>query len=606
LPSARRAAHRALASALEVGAGRAGYEPDSRAWHLAAAAMGDDDQAADALELSALSARARRGSSAAARAFERSARLTASRSKRARRLYEAALDFLFTPEAQRAGPLLFEALSLIDDPLLRADVQRARAVAEMFRGPSEVNIETLIAEADLVEPIDVGRAAAMRADACMASTMVGDVARTLELARRAHESAQQAGPHAVAVSQAVLANALILSGQSQKAQAYLDFAREAFERDGLPPFPFLLHMIQTLGHAATWVEEYDQARQFLGAMVSAARAQSAAAGLAFALSCLSELDYRTGKWAEAYAHAAESERIATELGERNEVPFALVCLARVEAASGREAECQAHVAQALHISRELGSGSIEVYAGSVLGLLELGLGRPRQALAHLGPLALLVDRFQLAEPNVVPWAADHIEALVRAGDTSSAQAALASFERQAVATERRWALAESARCRGLLASDDEFEDCFEEALRWLDGRVALFETARARLCLGERQRRARRVGPARESLTAALAGFEQLGAQPWALRARQELRASGARLGPLADQPVQRLTAQELQVALAVASGATNREVAASLFLSPKTVDFHLGKVYRKLQVRSRSELAALLAGPRSVISKSV
>jgi DNA-binding CsgD family transcriptional regulator len=256
------------------------------------------------------------------------------------------------------------------------------------------------------------------------------------------------------------------------------------------------------------------------------------------------------------------------------------------------------VLQALEVSRHLGSGSIEVYARATLGLLELGLGYPDRALLQLDPLARLVERYQLAEPNVVQWASDFVEALHRTGDTVAARAALATFERQARATGHRWALGESARCRGLLADEVLFEECFAEALEALDETVAVFERARTLLCLGERRRRARRVSQARESLLAALVGFEQLGAQPWIKRTRRELRAAGARLGPLPAQPIQQLTAQELQVALAVAAGATNREVAASLFLSPKTVEFHLGKVYRKLDVRSRSGLAAFLTYP--------
>jgi DNA-binding CsgD family transcriptional regulator len=338
-------------------------------------------------------------------------------------------------------------------------------------------------------------------------------------------------------------------------------------------------------------------------VVTSARDQSAPGGLAFPLACLSELEYRTGRWIDAYALATESQRIATEVGERNELSFSLVCLARVEAATGREGECRAHVWQALDISRELGTGSIEIYARATLGLLELGLGHADRALRHLESVARLIERSGLADPNVVQWASDFIEALVCAGETTAAQAALVTFERQARDTEHRWALGESARCRGLLADDAHFDECFTEAMHWLGGEAAVFERGRTLLCLGERQRRARRIGQARESLVAALEGFEQLGAQPWIKRTRRELRAAGARLGPVAEQPVKRLTPQELQVALVVASGATNREAAASLFLSPKTVDFHLGKVYRKLDVRSRSELTAFMTRQEHVPS---
>ncbi len=180
-------------------------------------------------------------------------------------------------------------------------------------------------------------------------------------------------------------------------------------------------------------------------------------------------------------------------------------------------------------------------------------------------------------------------------DAAGAQKALATFESQARATDSRWALGESARCHGLLSDDEGFEGHFAEALGWLNEDDAVFERARTMLCLGERRRRARRVSEARDALVAALGGFEQLGAQCWALRTRRELYAAGARLAPVREHAIQELTPQELQVALAAAAGGTNREIAANLFLSPKTVDFHLGKVYRKLEVHSRTQLAALM-----------
>jgi DNA-binding CsgD family transcriptional regulator len=589
-PAARRAAHRALAEALD-----ARRAPDSRAWHFAAAALGHDEVAAAALERSAVSARLRRGNAAAARAFERAARLSADPEARARRLYEAGLDLLSTVQPDRATQLLAEALSLTEDAGCRCDIVRARAMADMFRGSPEENIDNLVKEADNIEPLDPRRAAILRSDACVASTMTGNVGKALLLAERALQAARIAGPQAAALSESMLANALILAGRVREARPYLEAGWEVFRRDGLPPVPFRLHVVQSLGHTATWLENYDKARRFLNDVVSSARDQGAVAGLTFPLSCLSEVEYRTGRWASAYALAAESERISEVVGGRNELSFSLVCLARVEAGIGREDDCRAHLTEAAAISRELAIGSIEVYVRATSGLLELGLGHPDRALVHLEPLSRLVERFQLGHPNVVQWGSDFVESLARSGDTDGAQKALATFELLGRASDSHWALGEAARCHGLLADDDGFEAHFAEALGWLDEDDAVFERARTMLCLGERRRRARRVGEARDALVSALAGFEQLGAQCWILRTRRELSATGARLGPAPEPAVQQLTPQELQVALAAAAGATNREIAANLFLSPKTVDFHLGKVYRKLEVRSRSQLAALM-----------
>jgi DNA-binding CsgD family transcriptional regulator/tetratricopeptide (TPR) repeat protein len=595
-PGARRAAHRALAEALD-----AHRAPDSRAWHLASATLGHDEQAALALEGSAANARERRGSAAAARAFERAARISADPEARARRLFEAAVDLLSTAEPGRARELLSEALELSTDVLRRSDIVRTLAMADMFRGSPESTVEMLSAEADRIEPLDRGRAAVMRADACVAITMTGDVGKTLALAERAQSTAPLGGPHTAALAQSMLANALVLAGRVSEARPYLGAARGAFTRDGLPPVPFRHHLVQTLGHSAIWLGEHVEARRFLGDVVTSARQQSAVAGLAFPLACLSELEYRTGRWTIAYALADDSVRMATEVGARSQLAFSLVCLARVEAGIGKQDDCRAHLRDALAISRELSVGSIEVYARSVAGLLELSLGNPDRAVLELGPLSRLVDRWKLAHPDVVQWGSDFVEALARGGDPVAAQAALDSFERQARATESRWGMGEAARCRGLLADADGFEKCFADALEWLQDDVAVFERARTLLCLGERRRRSRRLGPARDALGLALAGFEQLGAQPWILRTRRELHATGARLGPPPEQPVQRLTPQELQVAIIAATGATNREIAASLFLSPKTVDFHLGKVYRKLEVRSRSQLTVYITSREDI-----
>ncbi len=185
------------------------------------------------------------------------------------------------------------------------------------------------------------------------------------------------------------------------------------------------------------------------------------------------------------------------------------------------------------------------------------------------------------------------------GRREEAETALHLFDQQAQRTERIFARAAVARCRGLLADDDHFDTHFAEALTCHDLTHTPFERARTELRLGERLRRARRRGESRFPLRAALDTFERLGAVPWADRARAELRASGENRAPRGTPTAQRLTSQELQVAFAIAEGATNREAAAVLFISPKTVEFHLGNVYRKLGIRSRSELILLVAAER-------
>ena len=173
-------------------------------------------------------------------------------------------------------------------------------------------------------------------------------------------------------------------------------------------------------------------------------------------------------------------------------------------------------------------------------------------------------------------------------------AAVETLERVAPRTRQAWGLAALARCRGLL--DDAFDAPFAESIDTFAELGLRFEEARARLCYGERLRRAGRRVDAREQLRAALALFERMRAQSWAERVRDELRASGETLPVRPDADAAgRLTPQELNVALAVAAGASNREVAARLFLSVKTVEAHLHRVFRKLEIESRDQLARVL-----------
>ena len=204
--------------------------------------------------------------------------------------------------------------------------------------------------------------------------------------------------------------------------------------------------------------------------------------------------------------------------------------------------------------------------------------------------------------GVVQWAPDLVETHVRGGRDADAEGLVETFHRHALEVGRAWPLATAARCRGLLASEGEFASAFDEALAHHAAHPSPFERARTELVYGERLRRTRRRVEAREHLKAAVQAFDHLGAAPWAERARAELGASGASLRPRDPAARDKLTPQELQVALIVAEGKTNREAAAALFLSTKTVEFHLHNAFRKLGVRSRTELARLVASDDPVL----
>jgi DNA-binding CsgD family transcriptional regulator len=243
---------------------------------------------------------------------------------------------------------------------------------------------------------------------------------------------------------------------------------------------------------------------------------------------------------------------------------------RLEAVRGRSERCREKAIAAF----QLDAPGLREPICLWLGLLELGHGDPHAALAHL----------EHARPGP-----DYVEALVRVGRCDEARRAL-----EALSASTPSVRAAVARCRGLL--DAHFDEHFAQALVWHALAPDEFEAARTLLCLGERLRRDRRRREARPPLRAALEAFERLDARGWATRAQDELEASGQTIRPRDAWDEESLTAQEQRIAALAASGATNREVAARLFLSPKTVETHLSRVYRKLDVRSRTELAGRLA----------
>jgi DNA-binding CsgD family transcriptional regulator len=581
----RRGAHAALAAAAPEGS-------SERAWHLAACAVAPDEDVAAALEAAALDARGRGAHATAARDFGRAAQLTPDDEPRARRLLEAATDATRSGEADRAFALLGDASRLASDPLLAADVQRMTGHVEMRRGSPLVAYELLVAEAERVRSRDPRRAAGMFLEASVTHMMTGDMHALVATAERARALATSADPAVELLATAVIGEAYLALGDVEQGDALLS-ACEPYLLEGDP-----LAIVEVVGmaaHSSIWIEKFDRAHRIFERLIAAARDASAVSALIYPLAARAHLDFRLGRWAAARAGAAESVELAQETGQLPLLSHSLAALAHTEAAMGHEDDCRRHVAEGLALVARYQGDATGTYLNAAIGLLELGLGRIPEAITVLEETQRTADRLGM-QPSVVMCAPDLIEAYARTGRRDEAQARLDVFDARGLKTGSRWAQAAAARLRALLAPDDAMRARFDAALALHDGLPMPFERARTLLCLGERLRRARQRADAREPLKEALETFERLGARGWAERTRTELHATGEQQSRRAETAAEQLTPHELQIAVLVAQGMTNREAAAALFLSPKTIEYHLGQIYRKLDVRGRAQLARLMA----------
>lgn len=588
----RRAAHEALADTVA--------DPRRRAWHLAIAAVAPDEEVAAALEAAGVDARTRGGSAAAASAFERAAELSIDDEARAHRQLEAARDLAVSGGFERALALIDDAVTRTKDPLVQADLRRARGHVELRRGAPRIAFELLDAEARRIQDTDPARAAETLIEASVAHMMTGDMDALEDAAARACALAGGGVHPALEVlSTLIIGQCELALGRTAEGNRLIDAVLPVIiGGDLLQGLPEVIGMT---GHASIWVEQWDRAELVLDRLVEATRDASALGLLIYPLAARSHLAFRRGRWQAALADAGESVELARQTGQIGLLSHSLSALAEVESGLGRTEDAQQHAREAVELTRALGSDAIRVYALHALALDGLIHGRVEQVIELLDEVQLVAERVKMHEPALVQWAPNHVEALARAGETERALAALAAFAQLAENTERTWALAAVERCRGILARPAEFAGHFERALELHEDDGQPFERARTHLAYAERLRRVRQRAEARPHLTAALEIFDRLGAKPWSARAAAEMTATGGPTGPRAEQTAgaDELTPSELKIALLVAQGMTNREVAASLFLSPKTVEHHLSHIYRKLDVRSRTQLARLFAEER-------
>jgi DNA-binding CsgD family transcriptional regulator len=580
-PQDRRAAHQALADAFVDAA-----DSDRRVWHLALASDGPDEEIAAALERSARQAIRRGGLGAAATALRRAAALTPRARERVERLAAAARAAQGAGRIDEAIALVEQGLRQTDDPRQRARLHAIHGDAEYSRAPARAT-DAYLAGARLLESLDRGHAVYMLANAVACLGPIGRYRQALQLTDRA---ALLHDPDS-ALSTAGLAIALAFSGRSADAAPVIasrtaeEWSREFAEE------PILL---TELGTAEIISERADDAQALLDVVITRARQETALSTLAYALQTACWLAADTGRWLEAWALGTESVALSEEIGSVIDAAWSQSALALVAAFQGREEACRAFAGSVDAAAQAVGSVELTTMTSTALGLL---------ALAR-GDAALAVDLFervrQIAREHGHhhsyggAWLPDLVEAYLRDGRREDAEELLAGVPEWRPRDALVLGAAADARCRGLLADALDFAAHFEQALALHARTHNPFERARTELCYGERLRRARRRAEARRHLREAHLTFERLGAEPWAALAAAELKATGMTVESSARPALAGLTPHELRVASIVASGATNHEVASRLFVTPKTVEYHLRSIYRKLDIRSRSELTRL------------
>jgi DNA-binding CsgD family transcriptional regulator len=574
--SRRRAAHAALASVL-VGEARA----DRRAWHRAAASVAPDPDVVDELERAAWRAHDRGGYDAASLALERAAALAPDERRRAALLTAAAQDAWLPGQVTRARALLRRARRLDGEPAVRADGARILGTIELTCGVPAEATRILTAAAEEVAATDPERALDLLSHASGGAALARDREAVVVLAERA-------APLRVApttTNRFLLARLAGLrahfTGDHESAAARF---RAALALAGGVALPDRLGLLSPVG---LFLCDDTQVLELHRRVAAQAREDGALSVLSQALPWVALGEIWGGHWPSAAATLDEGVDLARGTGQLQVAAHLIAIRALLAALRGDEERCRALAADVLARAAERRLVHVAACATWALTLLELGLGQPEAALTHVRALPRTAG---------VDWdALDGIEAAMRAGEVELATRWLEAFEPWARSSRAPWGQAVALHCRALIAGDERM---FHAALDMHERARRPFERARTELALGELLRRARRRAQARGHLRTALERFQALGADMWAERARAELRASGESARKRDPSTLDQLTAQEVHVAQLVAEGLSNRDVAGQLFLSPRTIDFHLRNVFRKLGISSRTELARIdLAG---------
>jgi DNA-binding CsgD family transcriptional regulator len=578
-PAERRATHRLLAESVIL--------PELKARHMALAASSADPETLQALDTAADAARARGAPAAAAELVELAIGLGGD--KPSRRIRAAEHHFK-AGDAARAHTLLESTVDQLQPGPLRGIALNLMAGIRIYNDTfvdAAVLLERAQADAENNPPLLVQTLMTL----AFAQGMAGQFDKSLRNARDAVTHAEELGyPPLVSRALAMLVNATFLYGHGID-EASLQRALALEDPDVDVPIPFCASAVNAL--VLAWTGHLDEARSGMDAVRLRCIERGAENDMMAVSGYCTLIEIWRGNFGGAAVLAEDTMERAEQVGGSRTI--ALTVRAAVHAYAGREPQARADAAAAFAIARKCGSPRLAEWPMMSVGFLEVSLGRYAEALIALQPMLDAFDELPGAEIMTATFIPDAVEAMVALGRQAEAEPLIEALEHHGSRLDRSWMLAVGARCRSMwLAARGDVVAALriaESAMAVHAGLPMPFERARTQLLLGQLQRRQRQKDASSNTFREALQAFDAMGAALWADRTRAEL----ARAKVTRSRDAVRLTPSEQRVADLAASGMTNRDVAAALFISPKTVEANLARVYRKLGIKSRAELGRVI-----------
>jgi DNA-binding CsgD family transcriptional regulator len=573
--------HRALAESLSG-------ELDRRTWHLALATEGLDDGVAADLDAVAGRAQRRGGHEAASAAWERAAGLTTGAETRAQRLQNAAMGAWLGGQTDRARLLAEDARRYAGDPVLRSDIDRLRARLEWNVGSAQTGQSIVLRAAQDVAPFDEVRALEMAMLGTTLATYAAGSGLAVDPATFLPPLPEDAPVRLKCCRALITGQQHMLQGQMRAAAQTLRWAFDLYQAQ-----PGDVDLLANMGLAAAHLGDDIVVHRNLTWLRDFGRESAAVSVVVFAQARLPMADVPAGRWDAASASATEALELARSAGLPSMTALPLAWQTLLAALRGSQDGADA-LEELERLRARQPIGIVSVVVADLIewakGVAAAWTSDTDAAMHHLG---------RLRHPAIQRLAAqDRLEEASRTGGhAGQIRTWTAELEQFAHDTDTPWAAAIAAHGRALIAADGNTEDPephFLEAMAEHSRARRPVAQARTQLSYGEFLRRSRRRVDARTQLRTALEVFTEAGAQPWADRARQELRASGETARKRDPSTSLQLTPQEQQVASLVSRGHSNGDVAAQLFLSRRTVEFHLSNAYQKLGVRSRGDLVRL------------